>query len=86
MKPLLSQIIRRRVTSPVSNLHLHLSQSRRWGGNFGTRKDTRFSATRARMENNINNNEVEDYSSWTNEKLVDRVTQLEAELKSKNNR
>jgi len=38
------------------------------------------------MENNINNNEVEDYSSWTNEKLVDRVTQLEAELKSKNNR
>jgi len=30
--------------------------------------------------------EKEDYGAWTNEKLIARVTQLEAELKNKNNR
>lgn len=28
----------------------------------------------------------EDYSAWSNESLIERVTQLEAELKSKNQR
>jgi len=85
MKLTLSHIIRRLEVYPVSKFRLHLSQSWWWREAIAVRTHTRLFTTRAKMEKDKLDEKM-DYGAWTNEKLIARVTQLEAELKNKNNR
>jgi len=85
MKLIISGIIWRLEVCPVSKSQLQPSRTRRWTEIIAVRTHSRLFSTRARMEKD-KSNEMKDYSAWTNEKLVARVTQLEAELKNKNNR
>jgi hypothetical protein len=60
-----------------------MSRSHSWRKYTIGRKEARALATQlkaASME------EKADYSAWSHEKLIERVTQLEAALKSKNQR
>lgn len=58
-----------------------MSRSRRWNPeNLERRKQARAAYAALKMEKN------EDYTAWSNERLIERVTQLEAELNSKNQR
>jgi tRNA pseudouridine38/39 synthase len=60
-----------------------MSRSRRWRKNTSQGKEARanlHSSTSSRME------EKADYSAWSHEKLIERVTALENELKEKNQR
>jgi hypothetical protein len=60
-----------------------MSRSRRWRKDTGQRKEARanlHSSTTSKME------EKTDYSAWSHEKLIERVTALENELKEKNQR
>jgi hypothetical protein len=62
---------------------IHMSRSRRWRKNTTQRKEARaalHSSTPPRMEEKTN------YSAWSHEKLIERVTALENELKEKNQR
>jgi hypothetical protein len=62
---------------------IHMSRSRRWRKNTSQRKEARavlHSSATPRME------EKTDYSAWSHEKLIERVTALENELKEKNQR
>ncbi|KAL5318437.1 hypothetical protein ACEPPN_013497 [Leptodophora sp. 'Broadleaf-Isolate-01'] len=70
-----------------------MSRSRRWRKDNGSRAEKRAAATKAydqKMqgekgnENESAGEEKEDYTSWSQEKLIERVTLLENELKTKN--
>jgi hypothetical protein len=81
MPPFFIQITRRPGVSASSKVVLHMSRSRRWRTTgIEERKQERAEIAAKKMENK------EDYTSWSNEKLIERVSQLEAELKSKNQR
>lgn len=63
--------------------NLCMSRSRRWRTHTAGRKEIRALATQmkgASME------EQADYKAWSHEKLIERVTLLEAALKAKNSR
>lgn len=65
----------------ASPLNPCMSRSRRWRTYTAGRKETRALAIQmkgASME------EQGDYSAWSQEKLIERVTLLEAALKAKN--
>ena len=64
-----------------------MSRSRRWMKNIAARKQARallHSSSASKMESN--SGEKMDYSAWSQENLIQRVTQLEAELKAQNRR
>ena len=64
-----------------------MSRSRRWRNNTAARKQARallHSSAASKMDNS--SGEKTDYSAWSQEKLIERVTQLEAELKAQNQR
>lgn len=69
--------------SKISRSHFHVSSTSRWRRPKYIAKATgaRQRYIEAKMEE-----EETDYSAWSNEKLIERVTQLEKELKSKNQR
>lgn len=72
----------RRLEIRNSTILEYMSRSRRWRKNTTARKENRALATKAyqaKMEG-----EKEDYRAWDREKLIERVTQLENELKLKN--
>jgi len=58
-----------------------MSRSGRWRKHTAGRKEARAATTKAKLDAAM---EAADYTSWSQEKLIERVTQLEAELKSKN--
>ncbi len=58
-----------------------MSRSRHWRKNTEVRKETRALATKSYVEKM--EEESADYSAWSQERLIERVTQLENELKSK---
>ncbi|CAG8956986.1 hypothetical protein HYFRA_00012465 [Hymenoscyphus fraxineus] len=66
--------------SKISKSHFHESTTSRWMRPKHIAKTTgaRQRYIEAKME------EQTDYSAWSNERLIERVTQLEKELKSKN--
>lgn len=68
--------------SKIFKSHFHVSSISRWRRPKHIAKTTgaRQRYIEAKME------EKTDYSAWSNEKLIERVTQLEKELKSKNER
>jgi hypothetical protein len=81
MRPFFPAIARRLGVYTTSKASFHMSRSRRWRTTgIENRKEARASLDPAKMEKN------EDYSVWSNEKLIERITQLEVELKSKNQR
>jgi hypothetical protein len=64
-----------------------MSRSRRWTKNTTARKAARaflHSSSASKMDSN--SDEKTDYSAWSQEKLIQRVTQLETELKARNKR
>lgn len=83
MKTLLSAITRREVTSTSKAQGLlHMSRSRKWRSKESAvnRQQARAASTTANMDGKA------DYSSWSQESLIKRVTQLERELKEKTRR
>jgi len=79
MRPSPSQFLKRLEAIQVSKAHFHMSRSNRWRR---PKQDTKTTGAKAvlKME------EKADYSTWSQEKLIERVTQLENELKNKNKR
>lgn len=69
--------------TPTSRSSLYMSRSRRWRKHTASRKEARALATQLKA---LNMEEKTDYSAWSHEKLIERVTQLEAALKSKTQR
>ena len=64
-----------------------MSRSRRWTKNTVAKKQARallHSSSASKMDNNSGGKT--DYSAWSQEKLIERVTQLEVELKAQNRR
>jgi len=81
MRPFSSHITRRLEVSWSPKANFHMSRSRRWRTkNIANREAARASLAALKMEKSI------DYSAWSNEKLIERVTQLEAELKNQTQR
>jgi len=81
MRPIPLHTTRRLEVSLTAKAHFHMSRSRRWRTkNTAGREQARASLAFAKMESTT------DYTAWSNEKLIERVTQLEAELKYKNAR
>jgi hypothetical protein len=79
MRPLLSKLFARLDTPQVSKAAFHMSRSNRWRRpKPPSDRDAKEAAPK--MEQKV------DYSAWSQEKLIERVTQLENELKSKNER
>lgn len=79
--------LRRLEVTHTASSHFHMSRSRRWTKNSAARKQARallHSSSTSRMDDNLG--EKTDYSAWSQEKLIQRVTQLEAELKAQNRR
>jgi len=65
-----------------------MSRSRRWRKNTALRKEARahlHSSGAAKMEGKEEDKKT-DYTAWSHEKLIERVTQLEVELKANNKR
>jgi hypothetical protein len=62
---------------------LCMSRSGRWRKFIVGRKEARALASKTKASNM---EEKVDYSAWSHEKLIERVTQLEATLKNKNSR
>lgn len=60
-----------------------MSRSRRWRKDTAGRKEARSGTSLAYKKMAAEN---KDYGAWSNEELIARVTQLEAELKTKNAR
>jgi hypothetical protein len=87
MRPFFSPISGRLEVILRAEAHIHMSRSRRWRKNTPTRKEARallHSTSTSKMEGNPG--EKTDYSTWSQGKLIERVTQLEAELKAQNRR
>lgn len=81
MRPFSFAITRQIEVNLTSKAKFHMSRSRRWRTkNTASRQEARAASAAAKMENKP------DYSNWTHESLVERVTQLEKELKDKNQR
>jgi hypothetical protein len=81
MRPFSFAITRQIEVNLTSKASFHMSRSRRWRTkNTASRQEARAASAAAKMENKP------DYSNWTHESLVERVTQLEKELKDKNQR
>lgn len=81
MRPTPLHIARRLEVPLTAKAHFHMSRSRRWRTKNTTgREQARASLAVAKMESTT------DYTAWSNERLIERVTQLEAELKYKNER
>ena len=62
-----------------SEFLLYMSRSRRWRNN-PDRREKRAALHSAKMKDNA------DYATWSQEKLIERVAELEAELKKTNQR
>ena len=87
MRSFLSQTLRRLEVTQSSKVHFPMSRSRRWRENTTARKAARallHSSSTSKMDKN--SEEKADYNAWSQEKLIERVTQLEAELKAQNTR
>jgi hypothetical protein len=75
MRPISSLTVRRIEVSITSKAYFHMSRSRQWRTrDIESRKQARAERRMAK----------EDYTAWSNERLIERVVQLEAKLKSKN--
>jgi len=83
MRPLPSQILKKLEAIQVSKVHFHMSRSNRWRR---PKQDTKTRGAKAAHKMKVEVEEKTDYSAWSQEKLVERVTQLEQELKNKNQR
>jgi hypothetical protein len=78
MQPVSSLIAWRIEVSVTSKAYFHMSRSRQWRTkNIASRGQARAALNEGRMAK-------EEYATWSNEQLIERVTQLEAELKTKN--
>jgi hypothetical protein len=83
MRPFSSQLARRLEFSSGLRNAILMSRSRRWRKNTSQRMEARaalHTSTTSMME------ERTDYSAWSHEKLIERVTALENELQEKNRR
>jgi hypothetical protein len=79
--------LRRLEVTRTAGSHFHMSRSRRWTKNTAARKQARallHASSMSKMDGNLG--EKTDYSAWSQEKLIERVTQLEAELEAQNRR
>jgi hypothetical protein len=79
MRPFFAQTIKRLEVSYTSKVHFHMSRSRRW-----TRKSN--NRNKAHAASNSKMAEEPNYTAWSHQSLVERVTQLELEFKNKNQR
>lgn len=82
MRPLPSQTLKKLEAIRVSKVHFHMSRSNRWRR---PKQDPKTTGAKA-VHNTMEVQEKMDYSAWSQEKLIERVTQLEQELKNKNQR
>ncbi len=85
MRPLFPKILKRLEATYLAASHFHMSRSRRWTKNTAARKAARahlHSSSASKMDGK--SVEKTDYSVWSHEKLIQRVTQLENELKAQN--
>jgi hypothetical protein len=83
MKVLSLSTLRREVFFASSAKRIsHMSRSRKWRSkeSAANRQEARAASTSSKMA------EKTDYSAWSQYKLIERVTQLEKELKEKNRR
>jgi hypothetical protein len=89
MRPFIARSLGRlvEVRPSIKISSFHMSRSGRWRKDNTARKQRRAIATaayNAKMETDKTENA--DYSTWSQEKLIERVAQLENELKTKNER
>jgi tRNA pseudouridine38/39 synthase len=85
MRLICAQAVRRVEAGLHPNISaLHMSRSRRWTHNTNNRRAARASSSKAKMD--TKETETTDYSTWSQDELVKRVTALENELKLKNSR
>jgi hypothetical protein len=79
MRPFRYNLLKRLGSPQVSKAPFHMSRSNRW-------RRPKQPPARGAKEAAPKMEEKVDYSAWSQEKLIERVTQLENELKSKNAR
>jgi hypothetical protein len=87
MRSFFPKILRRLEATYPTASHFHMSRSRRWRKNSAARKAARahlHSSSTSKMDDK--SVERTDYSVWSHENLIQRVTQLENELKAQNRR
>jgi hypothetical protein len=87
MRPFFPKILRRLEATHPASSYIHMSRSRRWTKNTAARKAARahlHSSSASKMDDK--SVEKTDYSVWSHEKLIQRVTQLENELRAQNRR
>lgn len=83
MRTLFSALLRRQVILTLeAQRFCPMSRSRKWRSkeSSATRQQAHTVSTTAKMA------ETKDYSAWSQESLIERVAQLENELKEKNRR
>lgn len=80
--PLLSHHLCKRIeASKIPKSHFHVSSSTRWRR---PKQHTKTLGARQRFLGTAKMGGDTDYSAWSNERLIERVSQLEKELKNKN--
>lgn len=85
MRPSSFKILRRLEVTHIGESHFHMSRSRRWTKNTAARRGARAhlqTSSTSKMEGKDGGKT--DYSAWSQEKLIQRVAQLEAELRAQN--
>jgi hypothetical protein len=83
MRSFSSQLVRRPEVHHTSRAPILMSRSGKWKKRSPSEKAARAASRAAKMATTA---EKKDYSAWSHENLIERVTQLEAELKNKNSR
>jgi len=79
MRPLFAHALSR--LEFTSKANFHMSYTRCWRSeNITSRQEARCALTSSKMAGKT------DYSAWSHESLIERVTKLELELKNKNQR
>jgi hypothetical protein len=77
-------VCKRVYPSQINTAAFHSTSVRSWRR---PRQSTKVTGAKERFLGNLADmGEKTDYSAWSNERLIERVTQLEAELKNKNER